>query len=311
MDEATQYLNEWQQAQDRYRAGVNAGYSDEDAQQMYLAPVQAKWDILKAVPPALKAKAATDLDTAHISFLKGIQAGYQPGQAADLYLKPVLQEWQGAASLPQRQLPKTTEQKAEWYAQNPAMQQEEMEAQDQISSGMPVRQALEGHPMLLKAPGFAQLYRPMYESAVRRDESAQSRAAQEDTPQALARQMFQIAAGRKNFAQDSPAQNFFNTRLGQLENQATNGPAATPPPSIMPDNGGRYIPVAPPVETGPTPEELVQAQHPDWTPDQVKLGVSGRLGGAITLPEVGEIRKGYRYTGGNPALKSNWEKVEK
>lgn len=309
MDETQQYLNEWQQAQDRYRAGVNAGYSDQDAQQMYLAPVQAKWDILKAVPPALKAKAATDLDTAHISFLKGIQAGYQPGQAADLYLKPVLQEWQGAASLPQRQLPKTVEQKAEWYAQNPAMQQEEMDAQDQISSGMPVRQALEGHPMLLKAPGFAQIYRPMYESAVRRDESAQAREAQQDTPESLARQMFSIGAGRKNFDKDAPIQQFFNERLGQLENRATNGPAATSP-TIVHDNEGRWTPKPPPEDTGPTPEELVQQQHPDWTPEQVKLGVSGRLGGAITLPEVGEIRKGYRYTGGNPALKANWEKVQ-
>jgi len=307
MDEATQYLNEWQQAQDRYRAGVNAGYSDADAQQLYLAPVQAKWDVLKSVPPALKTKAATDLDTAHINFLKGVQAGYQPGQAADLYLKPALAEWQGAANLPQRQLPKTLEQRTEWYAQNPAMQQEESEAQQQIAEGVPIKDAIEGHPMLLKAPGFSQVWRPMYESAVRRGETAQAKTEQENSPEGLARQMFQIAAGRKNFAADSPAQAFFTQRLGELENQATNGPAATAP-NVVPVPSQRYAPKPP--DEGPTPEELVQEQHPDWTPAQVKLGVSGRLGGAITLPEVGEVRKGYRYNGGNPALKSNWEKVE-
>jgi hypothetical protein len=28
------------------------------------------------------------------------------------------------------------------------------------------------------------------------------------------------------------------------------------------------------------------------------------------LPEPGEIRKGYRFKGGNPAKKENWEKVQ-
>ncbi len=47
-DEASQYQAEWQAAQQRYIAGVNAGYSDADASQMYLDPVKQKWDILKS-----------------------------------------------------------------------------------------------------------------------------------------------------------------------------------------------------------------------------------------------------------------------
>lgn len=100
-DPRAQFAAEWDSAQQRYRAAMNAGYSAEDAAQMYLQPVQNKWDILKDVPAEQRQSAARDLDQAQQSFLTGIRSGYQPEDAANLYLKPSQQKWVAAAGVPE------------------------------------------------------------------------------------------------------------------------------------------------------------------------------------------------------------------
>lgn len=255
MAQIDQYQAEWQQAQDRYRAGVNAGYDATDADQMYLAPVREKWNILNTLPISARAKASEELDKAHIDFLQGIQSGYKPQDAANLYLIPKLEEWKGAANVPTEKLPKTKAEVEQWYNSNPAMQDEASEAQQQISDGVPVRSAIEGHPMLLKAPSFSQTWRPMYESAVQRDETSKAKVAQDNTADGLTLKMFRLAQGRKNFLPEAPIQQFFNQRLGQLESQATNSPTMTPAdlPALV-DNSSRYAPQMPDdLGTGPVP----------------------------------------------------------
>ena len=93
------FQSDWDTAQQRYRAGVNAGYSEEDADQLYLAPVRNKWDILKDVPPAMQSKAAQELNDAQVSFIKNVYAGYKPEDANNLVLAPVEQKWQAAADI--------------------------------------------------------------------------------------------------------------------------------------------------------------------------------------------------------------------
>lgn len=304
MSDKSEYLNEWQQAQDRYRAGVNGGYSDADADALYLAPVRDKWSVLKSVPESLRTQASTELNDAHLSFLKGVQSGYKPQEAADLYLKPQLEKWQGASSFPDPKLPKTTKEVRDWYAQNPAMQDEESEAQAQIEDGVPVSEAIAGHPMLLRAPGFSSTWRPRFNSAVRSDAAKVEKAAQADTPEGVQSKMFSLASKRKLFLPDAPIQKFFDKEMGGMENQLTNAPTIVREPNTA--RGGFSVQSMPQL----TDSDLVAEQHPDWTPEQVKLGAAGKLKGAVTLPDVGEVRKGYKFKGGNPALKSNWEPVQ-
>lgn len=303
MDEFTQYQNELDQAQQRYQAGINAGYSDDDADQMYLEPVRQKWNVLKSVPDSMKQIASRQLDDAHIAFLQGIQAGYKPQDAAKLYLTPKLEKWQGAASFAKESDPLVAD---------------KVGALGEVQDGANPQSVIQSHPLKIFAdPKFeARFETAAHEAEGRRLKAAQklaeSQTASETPPTAdeLTKQLFSLAGGSKRFDPNAPIQQYFGQRMGEIEQQLTNGPAATQPnvvrePPLFSSAG--YNP-QPPKEL--TDEELVAQQHPNWTPDQVRLGAQGKLKGAITMPDVGEVRKGYRFKGGNPAMKENWEPVE-
>lgn len=297
MDEPSQYLAEWDKAQQRYQAGINAGYSDADAQQMYLAPVQAKWSVMEKIPDSMKPQAANELDAAHLSFLNGIQAGYKPQQSADLYLLPKLDKWRGVSQFAHESDPLLREKDA---------------ALRELQDGIYSQEVINNHPQKIFAdPRFEARFETYAHEAERERmnaaknaDIAKSKAAAKDTPDAAWEKLFKFNTGATKYKAENPdsaALPAMADERGQLENATTNGPSIVHDPS-------RWNP-QPPADTGPTNEDLVQQQHPDWTPAQVKLGVSGRLGGAITTPDIGEVRKGYRFKGGNPADKSNWEPV--
>jgi len=303
MDESAQYQAEWDQAQQRYQAGVNAGYSDADAEQMYIAPVREKWNVLKSVPDSMKQIASRQLDDAHISFLQGIQAGYKPEDSAKLYLIPKLEKWQGASA---------------FAKENDPLVADKIGALGEVQDGANPQSVIQSHPAKIFAdPKFEARFETAAHEAERERLKAakkinddQTAAETQPTPEELTKQLFSLAAGKKRFDQDAPIQQYFGQRMGEIEQQLTNAPSETAPRvERVPPLGqsGRYVPQPPPELTD---ADLVQQQHPNWTPDQVRLGVQGKLKGAITMPEVGEVRKGYRFKGGNPAQKTSWESVE-
>lgn len=298
MDDAQKYLSEWNQAQERYRAGVNGGYTDRDAEDMYLAPVRAKWDILKSVPTSMRDKASTELDDAHLAFLKGIQSGYKTEDAAKLYLTPELEKWAGASAFK--------------HDEGDPLIEHKIGALQEVQDGAPVQSVILNHPQQIFGDSKFQTrfmdtaHRAETErlkevkSAATAAEKEAAKMENDFSPEALAKKFFSLKGKSDKLPDDSPLKSYFNDRVGELENSLTNAPTATMPEMFA----------ARPFTIQPPAEQEIAAQHPGWTPDQVKLGASGRISGAITVPEVGEVRKGYKYLGGQPADRNNWQKVK-
>jgi hypothetical protein len=76
-DLSTQFDADWQKAQERYQAGVSGGYTEADADQLYLAPIRAKWKIIQASPETFQrkgnmAKINSDFEDAGVSAMKNL-----------------------------------------------------------------------------------------------------------------------------------------------------------------------------------------------------------------------------------------------
>src|ERR1035437_7315112 len=76
-DLSTEFDADWQKAQERYQAGVNGGYSEADAGQLYLAPSRAKWKNIQASPETFQkkgnmAKINSDFEDAGVSAMKNL-----------------------------------------------------------------------------------------------------------------------------------------------------------------------------------------------------------------------------------------------
>lgn len=281
VDPVKQFNFEWDAAQKRYQAGVNSGYSQSDADSMFLAPVRNKFEILKSVPTPLKAQAAKELDAARLSYLKGINSGYQAPDAENLFLKPAEQKWTAAAEVA--------------VPPDPMIEQYKAGAKESIRNGIDESEVMRAlPPALLGDTKFvAELdteAREAFNQKAKAANTAQAiaaRTAKENSPLAVDETAARLVdlKNNKNWAAEPPEiQAKINQDLSAAEARMTNAP--------------------------PTAEEIVAQQHPNWTADQVKLGAAGKLGGAteermqIFTDKSG---KKFIYKGNltNPALDKN------
>lgn len=285
--EQQRFLADWNAAQSRYRAGVQAGYSDADAADLYLAPVKNKWDILKTVPETMQKTAGAELDAANKAYVAGVSAGYKPEDAANLFLKPQEQKWVAAADIPDKKKLTIQQQAAANPVKQYEAQQDEQSALEKIAAGRPVKKTIEEYPLLLSMPGFSTRWNARYNAALNHDQAQAAAALKEKTaaekaaekassPDALlgqASKLFKLQLPPKLAGAQS-------NRLAQVSSQLTNQPtaAATPPQDTPP------APVAPPTAKLPVKDKValankIAAAHPDWTKEQVILAVQGKLKG--------------------------------
>jgi hypothetical protein len=115
-DLSTQFDTDWQKAQERYQTGLNSGFSEADAEQLYLAPIRAKWKIIQASPETFQkkgnmAKINSDFEDAGVSAVKNLtrdqpakpKPGKRPvkgavpedstGKTVSDHFMPLMQKW--------------------------------------------------------------------------------------------------------------------------------------------------------------------------------------------------------------------------
>lgn len=102
-----QFESEWNAAQSKAQQAVSDGYSQEDASQMYLQPVRAKWRILQSSPsllnnPKLRGKFDEEFDASTAQFQKNLQSYNKDGGgwAFEQSLQPTLQKWGTESQMP-------------------------------------------------------------------------------------------------------------------------------------------------------------------------------------------------------------------
>lgn len=271
MDEVSQYMADWQTAQDHYRAGVNAGYSEQDAAQMYLDPVKDKWNILKTVPPALQPKASQELDAAHQSFLNGMQAGYKQDDSENIYLKPEQMKWSAVADLGKNQ--------GDPYVAD------KISALTDVSSGQdPLVVAKNYNPKIFSDPKFEARYQEyahtyqqgqqkQAEVGFQQQKLAQQKqdaaAAKVTSPDALQTQDEKLASAiaKAKASGDDGMESFYTGQKSQVDSALTNQPPVF--------NNGKFT-----FQPPPSQSDIIAQQHPGWTAAQVGLAQQGKLGGA-------------------------------
>lgn len=289
--EQQQFLADWNAAQQRYRAGVNAGYSDADAADLYLAPVKNKWDILKSVPETMQKTAGAELDAANKAYVAGVNAGYKPEDAQNLFLKPQEQKWVAAADVPDKKKLTLTQQMGANPVKQYEAQQDEQSALNKIAAGRPVKKVIEEYPLLMSMPGFSTRWNARYNAALAHDQTQAAAALKEKAAADKAEEKSQLPAAllgqaSKLFKLTAPGQlptelsGALNENLAKVSSQLTNRPAATPPADAPAPAAA-----APPTANLPAKDKValankIAAAHPDWTKEQVILAVQGKLKGA-------------------------------
>ena len=104
-----QFQKEWSQAQDDYAGAIKSGYTADDANRLYLEPVQQKWQIATSSPGIIADKKRfaqfnDDFNNAHDQYIQDYQsysrdggqwAATQPGS-----IVPTLQKWSAESKIP-------------------------------------------------------------------------------------------------------------------------------------------------------------------------------------------------------------------
>lgn len=241
--EQQRFLADWNAAQSRYRAGVQAGYSDADAADLYLAPVKNKWDILKTVPETMQKTAGAELDAANKAYVAGVSAGYKPEDAANLFLKPQEQKWVAAADIPDKKKLTIQQQTAANPVKQYEAQQDEQSALEKIAAGRPVKKTIEEYPLLLSMPGFSTRWNARYNQALTTDQRTAAAALKEKTAAEKAAEKANapdalLSKAAKLFGLRSPTSKLppelkgeLNDQLAQVSSQLTNRPNLFPPPA--------------------------------------------------------------------------------
>jgi hypothetical protein len=106
-DISQQFDSDWSDAQELYRKGVDSGYSENDAYQLYLQPIRDKYKILESSPelmqnPARLEKFHNEYDGSLDSFYNSISKGegYKLEDAFGRYVRPVQEKWASGTRLP-------------------------------------------------------------------------------------------------------------------------------------------------------------------------------------------------------------------
>lgn len=303
-DQSAQFLAEWNQAQQRYQAGVAAGYTPDDASKLYLEPVENKYDILKKVPTSLQPQAAAELTAAQTSYVKGVQAGYTPGDAEKLYLNPAEQKWVASASV------KTPP------AADPLLAHK-LGAVQEVLGGIDPQKVIQAHPQqMFTDPKFVARFESAAEQSQKTKQQTDAKSAAATTAAALKNSPINLLKDLNTLANIAASKNFptnnqndfqaLKDQFGAVENKLTNSPSEF-------GQSSRYTAQPPQSETSPISEDTIAKQHPDWTPDQIKLAASGSLKGAMPPKTDSEERIKVKSPQGitGTILKSKLEDAKK
>ena len=273
MDPAQAYSQEWDMANNRFRAAINSGFSEQDADQMYLAPTRNKFEVLKAVPDPMKAQAAKELDDAHISFLKGIQSGYHAADAGNMFMAPVLQKWASSGQV-------EVADPAENYKQG---------ALDMVAQGLNPQDVINANEKnIFSDPKFVAKFRQVATQAqhlkqqhefTASERKAKETAAEErrNAPEALIRKMKWLADASKDPNMASAPPEVLDAIKAEAKKLAAKLSANTGP-----------------VQFQPTMEDTA-AEHPSWTPAQVEMAKQGRMRGAQPTLKIFTDDSGKRF----------------
>ena len=181
-DLAAEFDADWQKAMQRYNTGVNAGYTEADADTLYLAPVREKWKLIQSSPSTFTDKSKldkinSDFEAAQESAVKNLNRSESTEETVGSRIGPLAQKWSIAASFPTSpKVPTTPSQTAAWFAHNPAMQAEEKETLSQIASGVPESEAILAHPTLLQNAPYGARWNPRLTASIGRDQRAAAKA---------------------------------------------------------------------------------------------------------------------------------------
>ena len=106
-DVRQQFNDDWQQATDLYQKGVDGGYSESDADQIYLQPIRDKWKIIQSTPSLMQDKDAldkmhTEYGDALNGFYKNINSkdAYPVEEAFGRFVRPVQSKYASGIRLP-------------------------------------------------------------------------------------------------------------------------------------------------------------------------------------------------------------------
>jgi hypothetical protein len=230
-DISQQFDSDWSDAENLYRKGVDSGYSENDADQLYLQPIRDKYKIVESSPELMQnpdrlEKFHTEYDNSLDSFYKSINTGegYTLSDAFGRYVKPVQEKWVTGARLPAQKIPRTATELSNYFANAPDIQDEDAEAQAQIEQGQKPQDVLEAHPMLLKVQPWRAKWLPIFKSA--EIKGMASTAKQNAPPDIL-----KLGKERKEYQglinENNPESlnDLYRTKISGLEQASTNAPS--------------------------------------------------------------------------------------
>lgn len=230
------FQDEWSQAQDDYSSAIRAGYSADDANRLYLEPVQQKWQIAASSPGILSDKKRfnqfnDDFNAAHDQFVKNYQsysrdggewAATQPGSIA-----PTLQKWSVESKLP---VPPQVD---------PLLAEKEGALQE-AREGFNPQDILHGHPQAIFGdPVFMQRFNTAagegYKARQKEEKTAAKSAAVPDVLKignrraAFERLLTQGSGtpGQVNTNLPPTLKALYDSQIGSLDQQLTNPPPAS------------------------------------------------------------------------------------
>ena len=222
------FQKDWSAAQDNYQSAINSGFKAEDAQKLYLQPVQDKWDIVTHSPGLQSdkkrfAEFSKDFDTAQDNYKAnynsysrdgGQWAATQPGSIA-----PTLDKWSIASKLP---VP----------AEADSMLAEKEGALSEARSGFDAQDILRGHPQAIFSD---QKFLSRFQTALGEGWKARQSESKAEKKAAMPPDVLKLADRRAQFqkleSQDplmpESLKGLLDKEVGNLDQQLTNPPPAT------------------------------------------------------------------------------------
>lgn len=249
-----QFQSEWSQAQDDYNSAIKSGYTADDANRLYLEPVQQKWQIATSSPGIISDKKRfaqfnSDFNDAHDQYVKDYQsysrdggewAATQPGS-----IVPTIQKWSVESKLP---VPIQTD---------PLLAEKEGALQE-AREGFDPQDILHGHPQVIFSdPSFLQRFNTATGEGYKARQKEKTVEAKKSAPPDLLKLGNRRAGFERLLTQGSDIPGQVNTNLpptlkalydaqiGALNEQLTNAPSAptmniaNPPVRFQPSAGAQ------------------------------------------------------------------------
>lgn len=250
------FQKEWEQAQNDYNSAIRVGYSADDANRLYLQPVQQKWQIAASSPGIISDKKRfaefnQEFDDARNQFISNYQsysrdggewAATQPGS-----IVPTMQKWSVQSKLP---IPQQAD---------PFLSEKEGALQE-AREGYNPQDIIRGHPQVIFSdPQFLGRFNTAASQGFKARSKQETLDTKRNAPQDALKLATRRAAFQKLEAGDPlmPAslKGLLDREISALEEQLTN------PPPVQPTIDLRNPPVRfqPSAGAQPPPEALPNA----------------------------------------------------